>query len=150
MDQGVVVGEYLELGAQEVVAELLGDRPFKGEELQLHTGVVGLVILCGTQPSTCIGQDPPLSILILRQDGAQTVMACVCLEDEGLGEISKPQARSRSQRCLQLIKRPLMLLAPQLGDVSAFLLVMRVALGDQVMEEISNLGEALDEAQKAA
>ena len=37
MDQGVVVGEDLELGAQELVTELLGDRPLKGEELQLHT-----------------------------------------------------------------------------------------------------------------
>ena len=96
MDQGVVVGEDLELGAQELVTELLGDRPLKGEELQLHTGVVGLVLLRGTQPSTCIGQDPPLSILILRQDGAQTIMACIFVEDEGLGEISKPQNRSYS------------------------------------------------------
>ena len=69
--QGVVVSEDLELGAQEVVAELLSDRPLKGEELQLPTGVVGLVLLCGTQLSTCIGQDPQLPILILRQDGAQ-------------------------------------------------------------------------------
>ena len=74
-------------------------------------------------------------------------MACFCLEDEGLGEISKPQDRSRS---LQLTKGPLMLLAAQLGDVSAFLLVMRVAFGDQVMMFTSNPGEALDEAPVVA
>ena len=100
MDQGVVVGEVLKLGAQEVVAELLGDRPLKGEGLQLHAGVVGLVLLCGTQPSTYSSQNPPLSILIVKQDGAQTIMACVCLEDEGLGEISNSQDRSRSQCCV--------------------------------------------------
>ena len=100
MDQGVVVGEDLELGAQELVTELLGDRPLKGEELQLQTGVVGLVLLCGTQPSTYISQDPSLSILILRQNGAQTVIACVCLEDEELVEISNSQDRSRSQCCV--------------------------------------------------
>ena len=100
MDQGVVVGEDLELGAQELVTELLGDRPLKGEELQLPTGVVGLVLLCGTQPSTYSSQNPPLSILIVKQDGAQTIMACVCLEDEGLGEISNSHDRSRSQCCV--------------------------------------------------
>ena len=97
MDQGVVVCEDVELGAQEVVTELLCDCPFKGQEFQLHAGVVGLVLLCGTQPSTCVGQDPSLPILILREDGAQPVMAGVCLEDEGLGELCKPQDRSCSQ-----------------------------------------------------
>ena len=97
MDQGVVVCEDIELGAQEVVTELLCDCPFKGQEFQLRAGVVGLVLLCGTQPSTCVGQDPSLPILILREDGAQPVMAGVCLEDEGLGELCKPQDRSCSQ-----------------------------------------------------
>ena len=52
--------------------------------------------------------------------------------------------------CLRHIKRPLMLLIRQLGDVSAFFLVMRVALDDQVMEGTSNPGEALDEAPVVA
>ena len=43
MDQGVVVCEDIELGAQEVVTKLLCDCPFKGQEFQLHAGVVGLV-----------------------------------------------------------------------------------------------------------
>ena len=150
MDQGVVVCEDIELGAQEVVTKLLCDCPFKGQEFQLHAGVVGLVLLCGTQPSTCVGQDPSLPILLLRKDGAQPVMAGVCLEDEGLGELSKPQDRSCSQGCLQLFKRLLVLLVPQLGDVGPFLLVTCVALGDQVMEGTSNLREALDEASVVA
>ena len=124
MDQVVVVGGDLELGAQEMVAELLGDRPLKGAELQLHTGVVGLVFLRGTQPSTCVGNDPTLSILLLRQNSTLAVMACVCLEDEGLGEISKLRDRSCSQCSLQLIELPLVLLTPQLGDISPFLFVM--------------------------
>ena len=78
MDQGVVVCEDIELGAQEVVTKLLCDCPFKGQEFQLHAGVVGLVLLCWTQPSTCVGQDPSLPILLLRKDSAQPVMAGVC------------------------------------------------------------------------
>ena len=101
MDQGVVVCEDIELGAQEVVTKLLCDCPFKGQEFQLHAGVVGLVLLCWTQPSTCVGQDPSLPILILREDGTQPVMAGVCFEDEGLGELCKPQDRSCSQGCLR-------------------------------------------------
>ena len=77
-------------------------------------------------------------------------MAGVCLEDEGLGELSKPQDRSCSQGCLQLFKRLLVLLVPQLGDVGPFLLLTCVALGDQVMEGTSNLREALDEASVVA
>ena len=150
MDQGVVVCEDIELGAQEVVTKLLCDCPFKGQEFQLHAGVVGLVLLCWTQPSTCVGQDPSLPILILREDGTQPVMAGVCLEDEGLGELCKPQDRSCSQGCLQLFERLLVLLVPQLGDVGPFLLVTCVALGDQVMEGTSNLREALDEASVVA
>ena len=110
MDQGVVLCEDVELGAQEVVTKLLCDCPFKGQEFQLHAGVVGLVLLCGTQPSTCVGQDPSVPILILREDGAQPVMAGVCLEDEGLGELSKSQDRSCSQGCLQLFEHLLVLL----------------------------------------
>ena len=88
VDQGVVVCEDVELGAQEVVTKLLCDCPFKSQEFQLHAGVVGLVLLCGTQPSTCVGQDPSLPTLILGEDGAQPVMVGVRLEDEGLGELS--------------------------------------------------------------
>ena len=90
----------------------LCDCPFKGQEFQLRDGVVGLVLLYGTQPSTCVGQDPSLPILILREDDAQPVMAGVCLENEGLGEISKPQDRSCSHGCLQLFERLLLLLVP--------------------------------------
>ena len=67
MYQGVVVCEDVELGAQEVVTKLLCDCPFEGQEFRLHAGVVGLVLLCGTQPSTCVGQDPSLSTLITSQ-----------------------------------------------------------------------------------
>ena len=55
MDQRVVVCEDLKLGAQKVVVELLGNQLFKGEEFQLHAGVVSLVFLHGTQLSTCVG-----------------------------------------------------------------------------------------------
>ena len=55
MDKGVVVCEDLKLGAQKVVVELLGNQLFKGEEFQLHAGVVSLVLLHGTQLSTCVG-----------------------------------------------------------------------------------------------
>ena len=67
MDQGVVFCEDIELGAQEVVTKLLCDCPFKEQEFQLHAGVVGLVLLGGTQPSTCVGQDPSLPTLITSQ-----------------------------------------------------------------------------------
>ena len=55
MDKGVVVCEDLELGAQKAVAKLLGDCPLKDEEFQLYARVVGLVLLCWTQSSTCVG-----------------------------------------------------------------------------------------------
>ena len=55
MDKGVVVCEDLKLGAQKVVAELLGDCPLKGEEFQFNARVVGLVLLCWTQSSACVG-----------------------------------------------------------------------------------------------
>ena len=42
MDHGVVVCEDIELGAQEVVTKPICDCPFKGQEFQLHAGVVGL------------------------------------------------------------------------------------------------------------
>ena len=93
MDQGVVVCEDIRLGTQEVVTKFLCDCPFKGQEFQLCAGVVGLVLFCGMQPSTCISQDPSLPILLLREDGAQPIMAAVCLKDERLGELCKPQDR---------------------------------------------------------
>ena len=55
LDKVVVVCEDLELGAQKAVAKLLGDCPLKDEEFQLYARVVGLVLFCGMQSSTCEG-----------------------------------------------------------------------------------------------
>ena len=57
-------------------------------------------------------------------------MACVCFEDEWLGELSRSKRRSCRQCCLQFIERMLMLLVPQLGNVSSFLFLVVIACGD--------------------
>ena len=57
-------------------------------------------------------------------------MACICPEDEWFGEFSASKDRSSRQCCLQFIKSMLMLLAPQLGNVSSFLPLVVIACGN--------------------
>ena len=91
--QWIVVRNDSEVSSRQVTATFFSDHPFHGQKFQLHAAVEGAVLFTWSEVLTGIGCDTLLPILFLRQDSAEPVMTCICLQDEGFGVVSRAKHR---------------------------------------------------------
>lgn len=88
----MVICDHCKVTAMEVRPEFL-NSPNDGKAFLFCNGVI---LLGGCQRTTSIGNDPlPELSITLKENSADSVATCVCVEDSGLAFIKVAEYRAR-------------------------------------------------------